>query len=206
VDPDREQNRHLVLGVREVPEAGRQLLRGAGLLTMGKPLKTGCNAWRYQVDSVAGHQGQGAVAACSYTREGTPPEAVPWPGSTGSARRPVRSTRTTRAVSQEMLHHAPDDKHPRLRRGVASVSAAPRTGARGDPMVEPAAYSLVGSREWRPVMHSNVRLMAKVDLCRSQAIEPRNSRRLRLHVMAYRWCFHHAVVRYTSVSCPPYLL
>jgi conjugative relaxase-like TrwC/TraI family protein len=43
------------------------------VLTMGRPLKMGGNAWQYLVDAVAGEVGQGADAARYYASAGTPP-------------------------------------------------------------------------------------------------------------------------------------
>ncbi len=60
------------------------------MLTMGRPLKMGGNAWAYLVDAVAGEVGQGADAASYYASAGTPPgrflgrgleELGPCPGS-----------------------------------------------------------------------------------------------------------------------------
>ena len=43
------------------------------MLTMGRPLKMGGNAWAYLVDAVAGEVGQGADPARYYAAAGTPP-------------------------------------------------------------------------------------------------------------------------------------
>ncbi|MHB1499185.1 MAG: MobF family relaxase [Acidimicrobiales bacterium] len=60
-------------GGRLERRAGSALGWRASVLTMGRPLKMGGNAWQYLVDAVAGEVGQGADAARYYAAEGTPP-------------------------------------------------------------------------------------------------------------------------------------
>jgi hypothetical protein len=43
------------------------------MLTMGRPLKMGGNAWQYLTDSVAGAAEPGADTAGYYAAKGTPP-------------------------------------------------------------------------------------------------------------------------------------
>ena len=60
------------------------------MLTMGRPLKMGGNAWAYLVDSVAGEVDQGADAARYYAGAGTPPGRFLGRGLDGLGPAPVR--------------------------------------------------------------------------------------------------------------------
>jgi len=73
------------------------------VLTMGRPLKMGGNAWAYLVDAVAGEVGQGADAARYYAAEGTPPGRFLGRGLDGLG--PSQgSVKEADLVSPEMLH------------------------------------------------------------------------------------------------------
>jgi hypothetical protein len=73
------------------------------MLTMGRPLKMGGNAWSYLVDSVAGELAQGGDAARYYAGAGTPPGRFLGRGLDGLGQKagPVKAGDE---VSAEMLH------------------------------------------------------------------------------------------------------
>jgi hypothetical protein len=73
------------------------------MLTMGRPLKMGGNAWSYLVDSVAGELAQGADAARYYAGAGTPPGRFLGRGLDGLGPVPG-SVKAGDEVSAEMLH------------------------------------------------------------------------------------------------------
>jgi len=73
------------------------------VLTMGRPLKMGGNAWAYLVDAVAGEVGQGADAARYYASAGTPPGRFLGRGLDGLGPCPG-SVKEGDVVSPEMLH------------------------------------------------------------------------------------------------------
>jgi hypothetical protein len=73
------------------------------MLTMGRPLKMGGNAWSYLVDSVAGELAQGADAARYYAGAGTPPGRSLGRGLDGLGPIPG-SVEVGDEVSAEMLH------------------------------------------------------------------------------------------------------
>jgi hypothetical protein len=73
------------------------------MLTMGRPLKMGGNAWQYLTDSVAGAAELGAGAAAYYAAKGTPPGRFLGRGLDGLG--PGRgSVKAGDVVSPEMLH------------------------------------------------------------------------------------------------------
>ena len=73
------------------------------MLTMGRPLKMGGNAWAYLVDAVASEVGRGADAAQYYAGKGTPPGRFLGRGLNGLGSRPG-SMKAGDVVSPEMLH------------------------------------------------------------------------------------------------------
>ncbi len=73
------------------------------MLTMGRPLKMGGNAWQYLTDSVAGAAELGADAAGYYAAKGTPPSRFLGRGLDGLGPGPG-SVKTGDVVSPEMLH------------------------------------------------------------------------------------------------------
>ena len=73
------------------------------MLTMGRPLKMGGNAWAYLVDAVAGEVGQGADAASYYASAGTPPGRFLGRGLEGLGPCPG-SVKEGDLVSPAMLH------------------------------------------------------------------------------------------------------
>jgi conjugative relaxase-like TrwC/TraI family protein len=73
------------------------------MLTMGRPLKMGGNAWNYLTDSVAGAPGLGADAASYYAANGTPPGRFLGRGLDGLGPRPG-SVKVGDEVSPEMLN------------------------------------------------------------------------------------------------------
>ena len=73
------------------------------MLTMGRPLKMGGNAWAYLVDAVAGEVGQGADPSRYYVGKGTPPGRFLGRGLDGLGPRPG-SVKVGDVVSPEMLH------------------------------------------------------------------------------------------------------
>ncbi len=73
------------------------------MLTMGRPLKMGGNAWQYLTDSVAGAAELGADAAAYYAAKGTPPGRFLGRGLGGLGPGPG-SVKPGDLVSPEMLH------------------------------------------------------------------------------------------------------
>jgi conjugative relaxase-like TrwC/TraI family protein len=73
------------------------------MLTMGRPLKMGGNAWQYLTDSVAGAAELGADAAGYYAAKGTPPGRFLGRGLNGLGLTPG-SVKPGDVVSPEMLH------------------------------------------------------------------------------------------------------
>ncbi len=73
------------------------------MLTMGRPLKMGGNAWQYLTDSVAGAAELGADAAGYYAAKGTPPGRFLGRGLDGLGPGPG-SVKPGDVVSPEMLH------------------------------------------------------------------------------------------------------
>ncbi len=73
------------------------------MLTMGRPLKMGGNAWSYLVESVAGELAQGADAARYYAGAGTPPGRFLGRGLDGLGPT-AGSVKVGDEVSAEMLH------------------------------------------------------------------------------------------------------
>ena len=73
------------------------------VLTMGRPLKLGGNAWAYLVDAVAGEVGQGADAARYYAGKATPPGRFLGRGLDGLGPSPC-SVKEGDVVSAQMLH------------------------------------------------------------------------------------------------------
>jgi conjugative relaxase-like TrwC/TraI family protein len=73
------------------------------MLTIGRPLKMGGNAWQYLTDSVAGVAELGADAAAYYAAQGTPPGRFLGRGLEGLGPGP-RSVKPGDVVSPEMLH------------------------------------------------------------------------------------------------------
>jgi len=73
------------------------------MLTMGRPLKMGGNAWQYLTDSVAGAAELGADAAGYYAAKGTPPGRFLGRGLDGLGLTPG-SVKPGDVVSPEMLH------------------------------------------------------------------------------------------------------
>ncbi len=73
------------------------------MLTMGRPLKMGGNAWQYLTDSVAGAAELGADAAGYYAAKGTPPGRFLGRGLDGLGPDPG-SVKPGDVVSPEMLH------------------------------------------------------------------------------------------------------
>jgi conjugative relaxase-like TrwC/TraI family protein len=73
------------------------------VLTTGRPLMMGGNAWAYLVDAVAGEVGQGADAARYYAAEGTPPGRFLGRGLDGLGPSPG-SVKEGDLVSPVMLH------------------------------------------------------------------------------------------------------
>ena len=91
------------LGERPEKRAGSKTGWRGSVLTMGRPLKMGGNAWAYLVDAVAGEVGQGADAARYYGGKGTPPGRFLGHGLDGLGPRPG-SVKAGDVVSPEMLH------------------------------------------------------------------------------------------------------
>ncbi len=73
------------------------------MLTMGRPLKMGGNAWQYLTDSVAGAAELGADAAGYYAAKGTPPGRFLGRGLEGLGPG-LGSVKPGDVVSPEMLH------------------------------------------------------------------------------------------------------
>jgi conjugative relaxase-like TrwC/TraI family protein len=73
------------------------------MLTMGRPLKMGGNAWQYLTDSVAGAAELGADAAGYYAAKGTPPGPFLGRGLDGLGPNPG-SVKPGDVVSPQMLH------------------------------------------------------------------------------------------------------
>jgi hypothetical protein len=73
------------------------------MLTMGRPLKMGGNAWKYLTESVAGAAELGADAADYYAAKGTPPGRFLGRGLDGLGPGPG-SVKPGDVVSPEMLH------------------------------------------------------------------------------------------------------
>ncbi len=75
----------------------------ASMLTMGRPLKMGGNAWQYLTDSVAGAAELGVDAAAYYAAKGTPSGRFLGRGLDGLGPVPG-SVKTGDVVSPEMVH------------------------------------------------------------------------------------------------------
>jgi hypothetical protein len=73
------------------------------MLTMGRPLKMGGNAWKYLTDSVAGAAELGASSASYYAAQGTPPGCFLGRGLEGLGPGPG-SVKVGDEVSPAMLH------------------------------------------------------------------------------------------------------
>jgi hypothetical protein len=73
------------------------------MLTMGRPLKMGGNAWQYLTDSVAGAAELGASSASYYAANGTPPGHFLGRGLDGIGSGPG-SVQVGDEVSTAMLH------------------------------------------------------------------------------------------------------